>query len=114
MTRNEDDLPPADPAETLRLIGVQRAEAARRLNPDLRLYYWPWGAAWLIGFGLLFLRFGPDGRVFVNLPPWLPLTSLFVLLLAAAAVSGTAGVKAYGQIVGDSSRRGAWYGYAWF
>lgn len=85
----------------------------RRLNPDARFYYWPWGFAWLLGFGLLFLRFGPDGRVFVDLPPWLPLNLLFVLLVAAGVVSGIATAKAHGQVTGESSRRGAWYGLAW-
>jgi hypothetical protein len=110
----DDDLPPADAATALRLIKEQQAEAARRLNPDERLIFWPWGLAWLIGFGLLFLRFGPDGRVFVDMPRWLPLTALFVLLVAAAAISGIAGARAYGQVTGDSTRRGMWYGVAWF
>jgi hypothetical protein len=114
VSLEDDDRPPADPAATLRLIREQQAEAARRLSPDLRLYYWPWGVAWLVGFGLFFLRFGPGGRVFVNLPGWLPLTTLFGLLIAAGVVTGVAGAKAYGQITGDSSRRGAWYGFAWF
>ncbi|GAB3818295.1 transporter [Micromonospora zhanjiangensis] len=114
MNLDDDELPPTDPAETLRLIREQQAEAARRLTPDQRLYYWPWGIAWLIGFGLFFLRYGPDGRVFVDLPDWLPLAVLFALLIAAGIFSGVAGGKASGQVVGDSNRRGAWYGFAWF
>jgi hypothetical protein len=110
---DEDDLPPASPAETLRLILEQQAEAARHLTPDPRWYHWPWGLAWLFGFGLFFLRFGPDGRVFVNLPGWLPLTTLLVLLAAAGTVSTIAGARAHGQITGESSRRGQWYGTAW-
>jgi hypothetical protein len=114
MDIEDDERPPVDPAETLRLIREQQAEAARRLIPDQRFYYWPWGLAWLIGFGLFFLRYGPDGRVFVDLPGWLPLGALFALLAAAAIVSGLGGSKAYGQITGDSNRRGGWYGFAWF
>lgn len=110
---DQDDLPPADPATALRLIREQQTEAARRLNPNRLYYYVPWGLAWLIGFGLFFLRFGPDGRVFVRLPTWLPLTALLVLLAAAALISGIASVRAYSQVAGDSSRRGAWYGLAW-
>jgi hypothetical protein len=110
----DDDSPPTDPFETLRLIHEQQAEAARRLRPDLRLVYWPWGFAWLIGFALFFLRTGPDGRVFVDLPEWLPLTALFVLLATAGTISGIAGFRAYGQVAGDSARRGGWYGSAWF
>ncbi|MEV4626566.1 transporter [Micromonospora sp. NPDC049523] len=110
---DDDEQPPASPAETLRLIRQQQAEAARQLNPDPRLVYWPWGIAWLVGFGLFFLRFGPDDRVFVNLPEWLPLTALFVLLGAAGILSAITGARSYGQITGDSARRGQWYGVAW-
>ena len=114
MSPRDDDTPLADPAEALRLITEQQAEAARRLNPDPRLFHWPWGVAWLVGFGLFFLRFGPDGRVFVALPEWLPLTVLFVLLAVAGIITGGAGAKAYGHVVGASSQRGAWYGMSWF
>ncbi|WBB65456.1 transporter [Micromonospora sp. WMMD812] len=109
----EGDLPPADAAAALRLIEAQRAAAARRLEPDARLVYWPWGVAWLVGFGLFFLRFSPGERVLVRLPDWLPLSVLFVLLVAAAAVQVVAGARAYSQVTGDSSRRGRWYGCAW-
>ncbi|WP_199853760.1 transporter [Plantactinospora sp. BB1] len=110
---DRDELPPADPAAALRLIAEQQAEAARRLSPNLLWYYWPWGLAWLIGFGLFFLRFGPGGRVFVDLPSWLPLLTLLTLLIAAGITSGIVGGRTYGQVTGDSNRRGLWYGLAW-
>ncbi|MFY1688534.1 transporter [Plantactinospora sp. WMMB782] len=113
MNGNFDELPPADPATALRLIADQQAEAARQLSPNLLWYYWPWGLAWLVGFGLFFLRFGPDGRVFVELPTWLPLFTLLALLIAAGIVSGIVGGRTYGQVAGDSRRRGLWYGLAW-
>lgn len=109
----DDDSPPTDAAAALRLIQDQRSATARRLDPDARLLYWPWGVAWLIGFGLFFLRFTPGDRALVALPSWLPLTVLFVLLLAAAAVQATARERAYDQVSGDSAQRGRWYGYAW-
>ncbi|MBF9128594.1 transporter [Plantactinospora sp. S1510] len=110
---DHDELPPADPAAALRLIAEQQAEAARQLSPNLLWYYWPWGLAWLIGFGLLFLHLGPNGRVFVDMPLWLPLTTLFTLLIGAGIISGITGARTYGQITGDSRRRGKWYGLAW-
>ncbi|MEK8108528.1 hypothetical protein NKG94_33475 [Micromonospora sp. M12] len=55
----DDDLPPTDAAAALRLIEDQRSATVRRLDPDARLLYWPWGVAWLVGFGLFFLRFSP-------------------------------------------------------
>ncbi|MEU8424071.1 transporter [Micromonospora sp. NPDC048835] len=109
----DDDPPPTDAAAALQLIQDQRSATARRLDPDARLLYWPWGVAWLVGFGLFFLRFTPGDRALVDLPSWLPLTVLFVLLVAAAVVQATARERAYDQVTGDSAKRGRWYGYAW-
>ncbi|MEV4384443.1 transporter [Micromonospora sp. NPDC049580] len=109
----DDDRPPADAATALQLIRDQRAATVSRLEPDARLLYWPWGVAWLVGFGLFFLRYSPGGRVLVRLPDWLPLTALFVLLVAAGAIQAVAGARAYGQVTGDSAQRGRWYGWAW-
>ena len=110
---NESDQPPGDPAEALRLIEEQRATVLRRIHVDDRWWYWPWGFAWLIGFGVMFLRFGPNGRVFVDLPEWLPVALLLALLVAAGAISGATGTRAYGQVAGESARRGAYYGWTW-
>ena len=52
MNPTDDDLPPADAAESLRLIEQERARAERNLTPDPRIFLWPWGLAWLIGFGV--------------------------------------------------------------
>lgn len=109
----DDERPPASPAESLRLIEQERAAAERGLAAHPMAFFGPWGAAWLVGFGLLFLRFGPDGRVFVPMPPWLPLLGLFALLLAAAAVSGYVAGRAYRHIRGQSAARGTMYGLAW-
>jgi hypothetical protein len=109
-----DDEAPPSAAESLRLIREQRAAAGRSLSPDPRLTFWPWGTAWLIGFALLYLRFGPDGRVTVDLPDWLPLTTLYTLMAAAAITSGIAGARAFKDVTGESSTKGMRYGFAWF
>ncbi|WP_319459710.1 transporter [Micromonospora sp. RTP1Z1] len=109
----DDDPPPLDAASAMRLIREQRAATAHSLEPDPRLHYWPWGVAWLVGFGLFFLRFSPDGRTFVTMPEWLPLTALFVLLGAASVVFTVGSARAYRQVTGESARRGGWYGAAW-
>jgi hypothetical protein len=46
---------PADPAAMAALVAAQRAHVVRSTNPDARLLYGVWGAAWLVGFGLLWL-----------------------------------------------------------
>jgi hypothetical protein len=113
MTPIDDELPPVDPAESLRLIEHERAETALNITPDPRGLLWPWGFAWVLGFGVYFLRFGPDDRVFVDLPSWLPLTLLLVLFLAAGAFTGWFGARISRTISGPSSRQGAMYGITW-
>lgn len=113
MTPIDDDTPPVDPAESLRLIRQEQANLARTLTPDPRLMYWPWGIAWLIGFGAIFLRFAPGGRVFVDMPAWLPSTILLALLLAAGIITGIVGGRAGRQVAGPSSRQGLMYGLTW-
>ncbi|MGX6601555.1 transporter [Micromonosporaceae bacterium Da 78-11] len=113
MTPIEDDLPLTDPAESLRLIEHERAHLERSLTPDPRLMLWPWGFAWLIGFALFFLRYGPDGRVLVDLPGWLPLTVLMGLLFAAGITTGVASARSGRQVAGQSSRQGLMYGLTW-
>ena len=110
----DDDAAPISAADSLRLIEEQRSATARSLIPDPRLIYWPWGIAWLVGFGLLYLRFGPAGRVTVNLPDWLPLSTLYVLMIAAVVVSGVAGARVSRHMSGVSSVAGALYGWSWF
>jgi hypothetical protein len=113
MDARDDELPPADPAESLRLIARERATTARRLMPDPRLLLWPWGLAWLIGFGVFFLRFGPDERVYVDMPDYLPLTVLLGLITLAGITTGVVGARASRQVSGPSSRQGAMYGFTW-
>jgi hypothetical protein len=113
MAPNNDDLLPTDPAESLALIERQRAETERLITPDPRVFYWPWGVAWLLGFALYFLRFGPDGRVFVHMPSWLPLTVLLTLIFAAGIASGVNGARAGRQVSGPTSEQGLMYGITW-
>ncbi|WP_433050018.1 transporter [Dactylosporangium sp. CS-033363] len=114
MTPVDDDAPPASAAESLELIRKERANAARVVALNPLLYYVPWGLAWLIGFGLLFLRYGPDGRVYVNLPQWLPLTSLFVLMALAMVSTMFVSAVRGRALEGRSSWQGTAYGLAWF
>jgi len=109
----DDDEPLGDPADSLALIARERANLVRDIVPDPRWMYWPWGIAWLFGFGLLFLRFGPGGRVFVDLPAWLPLTLLSLSFMAAGAVTGAVGARSALQTRGPSSRQGLMYGLTW-
>ncbi len=108
-----DDESTVDPAEALRLIEHERANLERELTPDPRWMFWPWGLTWLIGFGLFFLRWGPDERVLVDLPDWLPTGALTVLLMAAGALSGIKGARSGGSISGPATDRGRMFGFSW-
>jgi hypothetical protein len=110
---DDEDLPPADPAESLRLIAEQRATTERRLTPDPRLLLWPWGFAWLIGFGVYFLRYGPGGHVYVAMPAAVPLAVLLSLITTAGIITGVVGARASRQVSGPSSRQGVMYGTTW-
>ncbi|MFI6290259.1 hypothetical protein ACIBEJ_01670 [Nonomuraea sp. NPDC050790] len=104
------------PEEMLRLIEEQQAAAMRRFVPDPRLMYVPWGVAWFIGFGTLFLGQGLAGDGSGPLPItwqaglavlWGTQIIAFVLMVIALLRSG-------GHIKGQSETRGAMYGLAWF
>ncbi|MEU4419466.1 transporter [Actinoplanes sp. NPDC024001] len=102
-----------DPAEALRLIERERANLERELTPDPRWMYWPWGLAWLIGSGLLFLRYGPDGRVLADVPAWLPPTVQAGSVIIAGIITGVVGFRSGRQVAGPTSRQAAMYGFAW-
>jgi hypothetical protein len=110
---DDDELPPVNPAESLRLIEQERAQTERILTPDPRLLLWPWGIAWAIGFTVYFLRYGPDGRVFVEMPAWLPLTVLMTLIIVAGITTGVVGARAGRYVSGPSSQQGVMYGITW-
>jgi hypothetical protein len=114
MTPPEEDPPPTSPADSLRMIEEQRDAAQRQLSPDPLVYYGPWGVAWLVGFGAMFLRHGPDGKILVPMPAWLPLALLFASLIAAMIVSGVLAGRTYRHVHGRSSVQGALYGFSWF
>ena len=107
------DDPELTPEDSLAVIAAQQRLAQRRLELDPVHAYVPWGLAWLVGYALFFLRFGPDERVFISMPEWLPLTVLLVLLGLAGLVTGVAGHRAYRGVAGESSERGLMYGLAW-
>ena len=113
MASNDDDAPLGGPAEYLALIERERANIVRDISPDPRLMYWPWGVAWFAGFTVFFLRYGPDGRVFVALPDWLPLLVLMTLIFAAGITTGVSGARVTRQVAGPSTRQGLLYGLTW-
>ncbi|SDR14151.1 hypothetical protein [Thermostaphylospora chromogena] len=101
------------PAEMMRLIEEQRAVAVRRLGGDPLMLYAPWGLAWLVGFGALFLHYGLSGEPYLPISYWTALTVLFIGMAVAAAVTAYAGWKSATHLRGVSQDRGMMYGLAW-
>lgn len=105
----EDD--PLSARESLALIESQQAEVRRRLGVDVALFYGPWGAAYLFGFGAAFLSY-PSAL------PWrLPAAAAAViaalLFAGACGVSVFAGTRAGRGVHGPSRTVGAMYGWSW-
>lgn len=109
----DEELPPASPAESLRLIREQRAQTARSLTPDPRMIYWPWSLSWLVGFGAFFLKYGTDGDGPVDMPAWVPMATLFSLMALALAIMTIELARAGRQVAGVSATKGTMFGLAW-
>ncbi len=95
------------PAESLALIEQQQGRVERTLGPNIILLYGTWGAAWFLGFAMLYLAYRGalplvvGGLVFAG------------LLLAAIVVTGVHAGRAGRGIRGVSSEVGAMYGWGW-
>jgi hypothetical protein len=102
------------PEETLRLIREQQDETARRLVADPLLFYGPWGVAWLVGFGALFLHYGLHGEAYVPISKGVALAIFAGSLILAMATTSYASWRFGGQLRGVSRERGMMYGWSWF
>ncbi|MFI5911543.1 transporter [Dactylosporangium sp. NPDC051541] len=114
MTPVDDEAPPGSAADSLALIRKEQAVVGKAISLNPMLYYVPWGLAWFIGFGLLFLRYGPDSRVYVAMPDWLPLVTLFVLMALAMVSTTLVSIVRQRGVEGQSAWKGTAYGFAWF
>ncbi|MFI6598310.1 hypothetical protein ACIBHX_18800 [Nonomuraea sp. NPDC050536] len=102
-----------DPAEMMRIIEQQQAEAVRRLSPDPLLTYVPWGVAWLLGYAAFFLTYGFDGHGLAPIGWQLALTVLMGLQVVALIVMIFSIRRSTGRIRGESSRGWAMWGSTW-
>lgn len=110
MPTTHDDAREPDAAELLLLVEREQARTVRALEPDARLLYGAWGAAWLIGFVSLWAwatgRWEVAGAV---------AGAVFAGCLAVAmAVTGVHVARRTAGLRGVSSRVGAMYGWSWF
>lgn len=103
-----DDDRPRTPDEMLALLEAERRRAAAALEPDIRLVYGVWGAAWLVGFGALWWSAAARG-----VPGPLAATLFAVLIIAAIVVTIVHTARRTAGVQGRSARVGAMYGWSW-
>jgi hypothetical protein len=102
---------PLSAGESLGLIARQQQDAQRRLRVNPALFYGPWGAAYLLGFGSIFLTYP---TVFpLRLPGAVAAVITGLLFAAATVISVATGVRAGRGLRGPSRAAGAMYGFSW-
>jgi hypothetical protein len=106
-----DEDSPLTAEESWALIQRQQQEVHRRLGVNVALFYGPWGAAYLLGFGSVFLTY--RSAVPWRLPGTLAAVITGVLFAAAVVVSVVYGTRAGRGVRGPSRVVGAMYGWAW-
>src|ERR1017187_4661694 len=97
--------------ESWALIQRQQREVHRRLGVNVALFYGPWGAAYLLGFGSVFLTY--SSAVPFRLPGAVAAVITGVLFAAAVVVSVVYGTRAGRGVRGPSRLVGAMYGWSW-
>ena len=106
-----DEGHPLSAGESLALIESQQREVHRRLGVNVALFYGPWGAAYLLGFGSVFLTY--PSAVSLRLPSGVAAVITGVLFATAVVVSVVTGTRAGRGVRGPSRMVGAMYGWSW-
>jgi len=106
-----DEDSPLSAGESLALIERQQRETQRRLRVNPAVFYGPWGAAYLLGFGAVFLTY--PTAVPLRLPGAVAAVIIGVLFAVATVVSIVTGVRAGRGLRGPSRAAGAMYGWSW-
>lgn len=97
--------------ESMALIERQTEEAQRRLGFNPALILGLWGAAYLFGFGAIFLTY--PTAVPMRLPGAVAAVIIGVLFPAATVTSIVTGVRSGRGLRGPSRAAGAMYGWSW-
>lgn len=108
-TSLDTEQPPPSAADALAIIQRQQAHTTAGLTPNLGMLYGIWGVVWLIiGVGFYLVRSGA-----LEVPGWLPGTSLAALLVTASVISGVLAARGGRGVRGASDTQGAMYGVSW-
>ncbi len=106
-----DEDHPLSAGESLALIERQQAAAQRRLGVNPALFYGPWGVAYLLGFGSIFLTY--PTAVPVRLPGQVAVVITGVLFAVATVIFVVTGTRVGRGLRGPSRGAGAMYGWSW-
>ena len=110
-TEHEDHLPSGGPAAILAALERDRARAAAAFEPDACLLYATWGAAWSVGFGLMFVARWPSSPL--DVPTSLAGAVFALVMIGAVVVTAVHLRRTMSGLQGVSSTAGALLGAAW-
>ncbi|WP_421735455.1 hypothetical protein [Cellulomonas sp.] len=96
-----------DPADALAIIAAQRARA-ESTRPSSTWIFGLWGAAWLVGYGAMWLTARDDDR-----PSWPAVVVAIGLGVVAVVLTIVHVLRRTHGIAGAGARQGALYGWAW-
>ncbi|MBO0609751.1 hypothetical protein [Myceligenerans salitolerans] len=97
-----------DAAARLKMIDEQQKRARTGLEPDARLLYLVWGAAWLVGYLAMWFT-SKDGSSPTIWAGW----TLAVAIIAAITFTMVHSIRRTAGTRGTSARVGAMYGWGW-
>jgi hypothetical protein len=97
--------------ESLALIERQRLDARQKYSVIAMLFYGPWGAAYLLGFGSQYLTY--PTAVGPHVPQILSSTIISVTFPVAAIIAIWTGVRTGRGVRGPTRAVGAMYGWSW-
>jgi hypothetical protein len=106
---DDDDLRSA--GESLALIERQQLDAQRHLEPNVALFFGPWGIAYLLGFGAIFLTY--PTALPIRLAGWAAAVITAVLFASAVVITAVTGARAGRGLRGPSQAAGVMYGWSW-
>lgn len=116
MTRHDDsasaDESALDARQMLALIEGETSTMRRAIEQQVKVYYYAWGIAWLVGY-LVYWAGSPGSGSPIALP-FVPSVAVFgALILAAIVLSTVVGIRSNRGIKGTSDWVGTLYGLSW-
>lgn len=104
--------PHDDAAEMLALITTQQRKVDQLMLRPIPWMLGIWGAAWLVGFLLLWSAY-PDGNPLFTIPMAVAAPVFALLIAGAIAASAIIGARLSRGVKGESNFAGAVYGISW-